>query len=152
MTKAEKGLFFNALDLIIKNQISMSECGYVNVENSLDMRKDLNVMINSLVEKKGRKDIKPLSERSSEFAAEVSRLNHISNYKYDPIVVDFLSYWTESDKKGVMRFEKQPTWNISMRMDTFLKRKNRYNNGFKFNKQSKSTIISTQEAIRAFNS
>ncbi|MFA5715637.1 MAG: hypothetical protein WC998_07850 [Candidatus Paceibacterota bacterium] len=41
------------------------------------------------------------------------------------MLTDFYNYWSEADKKGKMRWQKQPTWETNLRLSTWNKRNNK---------------------------
>ena len=64
----------------------------------------------------------PLEEREKHFKDECNLFAHI----YTPKMVDeFFTYWSEPNKSRTkMRFEQEPTWEISRRLATWARRNN----------------------------
>ena len=64
---------------------------------------------------------KDISNRKDEFILEVS------SFDYDKSVLDdFVDYWTEPSKSGMLRFEMQKTWSTKLRLKTWSKNSKRW--------------------------
>ena len=76
---------------------------------------------NTINKKKYNK--KNISIREKEFSEEVFQYGEYET----EMCQDFVDYWTESDKRGVMKFEKEKTWSVSRRLSRWKKMSNKFN-------------------------
>jgi hypothetical protein len=60
---------------------------------------------------------------------------------------NFVSYWTEKDKKGKQRWEAEKFFDISRRIKTWIANKNKYNNDGNSNNKKRGTSIDRMEAV-----
>lgn len=61
---------------------------------------------------------------------------------------NFYSYWTEKNKSGKERWEKENFFNIERRITTWLNNSNKFNNGNSNNEPKKGTSAARMEAIK----
>ena len=61
---------------------------------------------------------------------------------------NFYSYWTEKNKSGKERWEKENFFNIERRITTWLNNSNKFNNGNSNNESKKGTSAARMEAIK----
>lgn len=68
-------------------------------------------------------DSRELEVRKEEF--RVSVLEYLSTYS--PKTLDsFYKYWSESNRFGKMKFEKEPTWSLKGRLATWFKNEKKF--------------------------
>lgn len=68
--------------------------------------------------------MKTLIERKVEFERKVFRFDEYSNH----MLLQFADYWTEHNERGQkMRFEKQKTWNLSLRLKRWARNDKKWN-------------------------
>jgi hypothetical protein len=66
---------------------------------------------------------KDIYNRKEKFILEVS------SFDYDKSVLDdFVDYWTEPSKSGMLRFEMQKTWSTNLRLKNWAKNSKRWSN------------------------
>lgn len=61
---------------------------------------------------------------------------------------NFYSYWTEKNKSGKERWEKENFFNIERRITTWLNNSNKFNNGNSNNESKKGTSAARMEALK----
>ena len=76
---------------------------------------------NTINKKKYNK--KDISIREKEFSEEVFQYGEYET----EMCQEFVDYWTESDKRGVMKFEKEKTWSTSRRLSRWKKMSSKFN-------------------------
>ena len=71
-------------------------------------------------------------KRKEEFSKrEAAFKTAVENYAgiYPPEILQvFFDYWSEPDAEGNMRYELEPTWELSRRLDTWMRREKQFNN------------------------
>jgi len=87
----------------------------LNGKPSNNSKKDLSKKENNLLVSNKKKSIE---ERKNEFLQKLSEHSDKLGVHYN----DFVGYWTESDQKENMRFEKEKFFEISRRIATWLSR------------------------------
>lgn len=80
-----------------------------------------------------------VNQRKYKFRMDVIAVYRAKEDRMSPeLAEDFFEYWTETNPNGrKMRFEMEPVFDISRRMETFIR--NAKNRQFKNNRQQKST-------------
>ena len=79
--------------------------------------------------KEGAKNLPALSERKKQFfEKEKEAADELGIINNKEVLNEFYRYWTEKNEKGYkMRFEKQKTFDVKRRLQTWLKNEQRFN-------------------------
>ena len=94
----------------------------INEEQVMKLLNNKSFKKHTTINKKKHNN-KDISIREKEFSEEVFQYGEYET----EMCQDFVDYWTEADKKQVMKFEKEKTWCTSRRLSRWKKMSNKFN-------------------------
>lgn len=128
--------FMNSREFLLKE---LAKKGYTFFGLDTVLTADISEVMDSYVAYKNGSVKTPLQERQDNF------INSIAPYVEEygkPMCMAFFNYWSETNKKGKMRFELEKTWEVGKRLVTWKNNSKNFING----KQDKRGELDSLEA------
>jgi predicted transcriptional regulator len=112
------------LNLLSRRRIK-KDGKWVGVAYSIASVDDADIS-HKIEKRRSEKIIKPLEERIEKFRADCLRIYNQKEGMTKRLGKKFFTYWTETNSRGIMKWELQETFSISMRMDKFIENQKIY--------------------------